>query len=115
MIVTAGLAYLATQIVTDYTYMGIGEGIDAVALGDTTLGGEIIAYRAICDTHSATEAVATFENEFTVLAAGIALTEAGLFTAATAGNMFGRQVFSALNLNENDKIKITWTITFANA
>lgn len=117
-VVNGGLNWLATQLAATYIYMGIGTGTTAVQLTDTALETEATSYRAECDTHSATGAVATFEEEFTIGAGGLALTEAGLFDSGTVGvddDMFARQVFSVLSLNENDKVKITWTFTFANA
>lgn len=114
-VVNTGLNWLASQLAATYYYMGIGTGTTAVQLTDTSLETESTSYRAACDTHTSTGAVATLENEFTIGAGGLLLTEAGLFNAAVNGDMFARQVFDVLSLNENDKIKATWTFTFANA
>jgi hypothetical protein len=115
MIVTVGLIDLAAYIAGKYIYMGIGTGTTAPTLGDTTLETESVGYREECETHTSTGAVATFETEFTIVTSPLVVTEAALFDAGVDGNMFARQVFGALNLAVSDKLKITWTITFANA
>mgnify|MGYP006151131869 CR=1 FL=1 len=42
-----------------------------------------------------------------------AVTEAGLFTAATGGTMLARTVFPVVNKTATDFITITWTITIS--
>ena len=42
-----------------------------------------------------------------------AVTEAGLFTAASVGTMFARQVFGAYNKAAGDTLVISWTITLS--
>jgi hypothetical protein len=49
----------------------------------------------------------------TVTAAGtLAITEAGLFDATTAGNLLIRSVFSAVNVVVSDSIAFTFGLTF---
>jgi hypothetical protein len=50
----------------------------------------------------------------TTFGAGVgtgALTEAGIFNAATAGVMLSRVVFSVVNKASTDALTITWAIT----
>ena len=42
-----------------------------------------------------------------------AITEAGLFDAASGGDMLARTVFSVVNKGASDSITITWTITIS--
>jgi hypothetical protein len=44
-----------------------------------------------------------------------AVTEAGLFNAATGGDMLCRTVFSVVNKAADDTMAITWTITLSAA
>jgi hypothetical protein len=40
----------------------------------------------------------------------IAITESGVFNAATAGTLLARQVFTAVNVVSGDSIQFTWKI-----
>jgi hypothetical protein len=42
-----------------------------------------------------------------------AITEAGIFDAASAGNMWVSASFSTINKAAGDTLQITWTLTFA--
>jgi len=46
-------------------------------------------------------------------AAGAAITEAGIFNAASSGDMLCRTVFAVLNKAAADSMVITWTITLS--
>jgi len=96
------------------SHMAVGTTATAAAAGDTTLGGEVAASRTAFDAGfpdvSGTNTI-VFETTF---AAGVgtgALTEAGLFNAATNGTMLARTVFSTVNKGANDTMTITWTVT----
>ncbi|WP_217468724.1 hypothetical protein, partial [Staphylococcus aureus] len=43
------------------------------------------------------------------------VSEAGLFSAITAGTMFSRVTFPAVPKGVGDELKITWVITASNA
>lgn len=79
------------------------------ASGQTTLGSE-------SDRNALTSTTVTDEDVAYVAswAAGdatAALTEAGIFDAATGGDMLARTVFSVVNKGADDTLTITWTIT----
>ena len=44
-----------------------------------------------------------------------AITEAGIFNAASTGTMLARAVFSAINKGASDTLAITWTLTVGTA
>lgn len=115
LVVSTGLDFIASRMkdVTDdaMSYMAIGTGTTAAAAGDTTLGTEL-------DRNALTSTTVT-GNEIAYVAswgAGDgtgAVTEAGIFNAASAGDMLARTVFSVVNKGANDTLSITWTITLS--
>jgi hypothetical protein len=115
LVVNTGLDFIASRMkdVTDdaMSYMAIGTGTTAAAAGDTTLGTEL-------DRNALTSTTVT-GNEIAYVAswgAGDgtgAVTEAGIFNAASAGDMLARTVFSVVNKGANDTLSITWTITLS--
>ena len=115
LVVTTGLGFIASRMkdTTDAAmgYMAIGTGTVAAAAGDTTLGTEL-------DRNALTSTTVT-GNEIAYIAswgAGDgtgAITEAGLFNAAAAGDMLARTVFAVVNKAANDTLSITWTITLS--
>jgi hypothetical protein len=113
LVVTAGKNWVASRM-KDTTqdamsHMAVGTGTtqalaaqttlvtenDRNALTSTTVTGNAIAYVA---TWAANDATA-------------ALTEAGIFDAASGGDMLCRTVFSVVNKGAADSMTITWTIT----
>ena len=115
LVVTSGLGYIASRMkdatATAIGYMAIGTGTAAAAAGDTTLGTEL-------DRNAVTSTTVT-ANEIEYVASWSAgdgtgaITEAGLFNAASAGDMLARTVFSVVNKAANDTLSITWTITLS--
>ena len=115
LVVTSGLGYIASRMkdATDTAmgYMAIGTGTTAAAAGDTTLGTEL-------DRNALTSTSVT-SNQIEYVASWSAgdgtgaVTEAGLFNAASAGDMLARTVFDVVNKAANDTLSITWTITLS--
>lgn len=100
---------LASPTITKPTHMGIGTGTTAPAVGNTALVTEVGTRQSLTKTRSnnVVTNVATF-------GAGVgtgAITEAGIFTAATAGTMYSRITFSPINKGANDTLELTWTYT----
>ena len=100
---------LASPTITKPTHMGIGTGITAPAAGDTALQTEVGTRQTINKSrnNNTLTSVATF-------AAGNgtgAITEAGIFTAVTAGTLYSRVTFSVINKGANDSLELTWTWT----
>tara|TARA_Y100000758_G_scaffold192110_1_gene136826 strand:+ start:95 stop:517 length:423 start_codon:yes stop_codon:yes gene_type:complete len=112
LVVTAGKNWVADRMNnanTVMTHMAVGTGTNAAAAGDTTLQTENDrnALTSTTVTNNAVAYVATW-------AAGdatAAITEAGIFDAASGGDLLARTVFSVVNKGAADSMTITWTIT----
>lgn len=91
------------------THMAIGTDSTAPASGNTALGGEVarVALTSTTVTANAVQYQATFGPG---VGTG-AITEAGLFNAASAGDMLCRTTFSVINKGVNDTMTVTWTVT----
>lgn len=111
-----------TQAGTAAKNIGWGIGTTAAAVTDTALvtesapttgGGRTVG------TESRTTISVTNDNyqvAGTVTAgSGLAITEAGLFDAVSAGNMLIRSVFSAVNVVSGDSIAFTFGLKFVPA
>ena len=112
LVVTAGKNQVADRMNnanTVMTHMAVGTGTNAAAAGDTTLQTENDrnALTSTTVTNNAVAYVATW-------AAGdatAAITEAGIFDAASSGDMLARTKFDVVNKGSADSMTITWTIT----
>jgi hypothetical protein len=121
LVVDAGLAFIISRMVGTtkgvMSHMALGAGTNAAAGGQTDLTSMLGAREAI-DSSTITGAInekvqyiATFEPGD---ATG-AVTEAGIFNAATGGDMLCRTVFPVVNKAADDQMAVTWTITLAAA
>jgi hypothetical protein len=112
LVVTAGKEWVAQRMNnanTVMTYMSIGTGTTVAAAGNTTLVTEL-------DRNALSSTTVTNNNVAYVAtwAAGDgtgAITEAGIFNAASSGVMLARTVFSVVNKGADDSMTITWTVT----
>ena len=112
LVVTAGKNWVADRMNnanTVMTHMAVGTGTTAAAAGDTALGTQL-------DRNTLTSTTVTNNTiEYACTwAAGdgtAAITEAGIFNASTAGDMFARTKFAVVNKGAADSMTITWTIT----
>ena len=118
----AGAAIVTNRIIQAGTApknIGWGVGTNAAAVGDTALqtesaptttGGRTVG------TESRTTITNTNDNYQVVgtVSAGstLAITEAGLFDAVTAGNLLIRGVFTAVNVVSGDSIAFTFGLKF---
>lgn len=118
----AGAAIVTNRMIQAGTApknIGWGIGTGAAAVGDTALGTESAPTTSggrTVGTESRTTVTNTNDNyqvTGTVTAAGtLAITEAGLFDAVTAGNLLIRSVFSAVNVLVSDSIAFTFGLKF---
>lgn len=117
LVVTTGLNYIASRIkdatATAMTHMAVGTGATAAALGDTTLGAEVGSSRTTLTSTTVSTNTIQYACTFGAGVGTGALTEAGVFNAASAGTMLCRTVFSAINKAAGDSLTITWTITIS--
>ena len=117
LVVNTGLNVIAERLAgvakTPVSHMAIGTGTTAASATDIAL--EIqkatrLAATSVVVTANAIVITAVFPGS---THAG-AITEAGLFNAATLGDLISRVVFAPYNLGASDALTITWTITFVN-
>lgn len=113
-VVTAGLNHIADQLSASpggaaMGYMGIGTGTTAVDPGDTALQTALDRNALTSRTDSAN--VVTYVGDWAAGDGTGAITEAGIFNAASAGTMLARAVFAAVNKGASDVLQITWTLT----
>ena len=115
----AQVAGLINGVVTaPFKYVAIGTGTTSPSASDTALESEIARKEGTTSrsTTNVTNDTADIEATFSSadgLSGTSNVSEAGLFDAASGGNMLARQTFSAVPLNwdAGDSIKITWEIT----
>lgn len=112
LVVTTGKNHIAARLgssATAISHMAIGSGTVDPAASDTTLGTELgrVALTSTTVNTNVVTYVATF-------GAGVgtgAVTEAGLFNAASAGTMLCRTKFSVINKSASDTLTISWNVT----
>lgn len=112
VVTASGKAAIANQLLAaptlgKPTHMALGTGAPAA----NALGAEIVGSRVALTSKTVAGAVVTMQGDF---AAGVgtgALTEAGIFDAAAAGNMHMSTAFAAVNKDANMSLTIIWTLT----
>ncbi len=119
LVVNAGLAYIASRMTgtakSVMSHMALGSGTTAAAAGQTDLV-TILGSREALDTIT----ISGSNNEKVVYVASFeagdatgAVTEAGIFNAATSGDMLCRTKFNVVNKAADDTMSVTWTITLS--
>jgi len=113
LVVQTGLNYIASRMkdatATVMTHMGLGTSSTAATLAQTALVTAVGVRVALTSTTVTTSSVA-YACTFGAGVATGAITEAGIFSALTAGTMLCRTVFSVINKGAADTLTITWTI-----
>lgn len=115
LVVDTGLAYIAGRMkdTSDaaMTHMAVGTDNTAAAAGNTALGSEL-DIQALTSTTVTANSVAYVATYAAGTGTG-ALTEAGIFNAASSGTMLCRTVFAVINKGAADSMTVTWTITIS--
>jgi len=118
IVTTAGVNYMAsdfasggvTPTISGMKFHDAGIGITAAVIGDTdieTTDGEArVAGTPTNPSANQYRSVATRSYSTTK-----AITEWGLFSAVSAGTLWDRRVFSAINVVSGDSIQFTYTLT----
>jgi hypothetical protein len=112
LVVTAGKEFIAARMVgtpTAMSHMAVGAGTVAADVGDTALGSEL--GRVELDSSASSGAIVTHIATFPAGTGTGAITEAGIFNAASGGTMQCRSVFPVVNKGADDGMAITWLIT----
>jgi len=112
LVVTAGKNWVADRMNnanTVMTHMAVGTGTATALAANTTLATE--NDRNALTSTTVTDNAVAYVATWAAGDATAALTEAGLFDAASTGDMLARTVFSVVNKGAADSMTITWTIT----
>lgn len=113
LIVDSGLNFICDRMKNDetaMTHMALGSGSTAAAAGDTSLGSQLGSREAL-DSDTVSSNTITYTSSFEAGDATGAVTEAGIFNAASGGTMLCRTVFAVVNKSADDSLSVTWTIT----
>ena len=117
MVLTLGKEWIAQrctgQVSTLVTHIAVGTSTTAVSVGQTALLAENarVALNAAGAVKPANKNVMRYEATFNAGVGTGALTEAGLFTAASAGTCVARTVFAVKNKGVDDIFTVVWEIT----
>jgi hypothetical protein len=108
-IITDMASGTATPDIGAFTFHDSGTGTTAAAIGDTALqtpwGGARVSGTHTSSTNVYTSvATIAFNNTF-------AITEWGLFSAASVGTLLDHRVFAAINVANGDSIQFTYNLT----
>lgn len=113
LVVTAGKQFIAARMkdgtADPMSHMAVGEGATAPAVGNTALGDE--KGRVALSSTTVSGANVVYAATFGAGVGTGSLTEAGLFNAASAGDMLSRATFATLVKGGGDTIGVTWTIS----
>jgi hypothetical protein len=93
-----------------FNYHDSGTGAVAEAVGDTALGTAAGPAR-VAGTKSVPAANQYRSVATIAYTATLAITEHGLFSASTAGTLWDRTVFAAVNVVSGESIQYTYTLT----
>jgi hypothetical protein len=114
LVVTAGKNWVADRMAdanTVMTHMAIGTGSTAAAAGDTALGTQTDRNALAVSGGTVTANTIVYTCTWAAGDGTGGITEAGIFDAASGGDMLARTVFSIVNKGAADSMTITWTIT----
>ena len=114
LVVSAGLTYICSRMAdasaSVMSHMALGSGTTAAAAGDTDLE-SILGSREALDSTTASSNTITYVSSFEAGEGTGAVTEAGIFNAATSGTMLCHVIFPIVNKQADDTMSVTWTIT----
>jgi hypothetical protein len=113
LVVTAGKNFVASRMKDTtkaaMTHMAVGTGTTEALAAQTALVTE--TDRNTLTSTTVTNNAVAYVATWAAGDATAALTEAGIFDAASSGDMLARTVFSVVNKGAADSMTITWTIT----
>ena len=118
VVTTAGVNYMRDDFaaaagaadITNFKWHDSGTGAVAEAVGDTALGAAAGPARvAGTQDNSVSKQYKTVAT--IAYTATFAITEHGIFSAATVGTLWDRTVFAAINVVNWDSIQFTYTLT----
>jgi hypothetical protein len=114
LVTNAGVAFLVDAFqnlveIENMNFHGSGTGSVAENVADTTLGTEVASRATGTQSEPASN---QYRTVGTIAYSGtFAITEHGIFSASSAGTLWDRSVFSAINVVSGDSIQFTYTLT----
>ena len=116
LVVTAGLTFICSRMAAAsadvMSHMALGSSTTAAAAGQTDLV-SILGSREALDSTNASANTITYVSSFEAGEGTGAVTEAGVFNAASSGTMLCRTVFPVVSKQADDTMSVTWTITLS--
>lgn len=94
------------------SHIAIGTGTTAAAVGQSALIAQI-AIKSATYSHSSGTKTFTLTATFSPGVGTGAITEAGVFNAASGGIMLDRVVFAVINKSSADTLNVTFTFTLS--
>jgi hypothetical protein len=116
LVVDAGEVIIAQAMANESptlpSHMAIGTSNTAVDGTQTALQGTELDRNALTSTTRSTSSV-TYQASWAAGDGTGTIEEAGLFDAASAGNMFARALTGTIVKGASDALTINWTVTFS--
>ena len=124
IVTSAGKAAIAglvgnTGSVNAFTYLAVGTGTTAAAIGDTTLQSETTTNGLGRGAATVTRTTTTVTNDTLTLTkvwnatGAVAVTEIGAFNASSNGTLLGHQIFSVINTSNGMQLTLTYNFQFS--
>lgn len=114
LVVSSGLTFICSRMggtsAGVMSHMALGSGTTAASSGQTDLV-SILGSREALDSTSTLNNTIAYVSSFEAGEGTGAVTEAGIFNAASSGTMLCRTVFAVVNKEADDTMSVTWTIT----
>ena len=114
LVVSAGLDFIccgmAGTSAAVMSHMALGSSTTAAAAGQADLV-SVLGSREALDSSTASANTIVYVSSFEAGEGTGAVTEAGIFNAASSGAMLCRTVFAVVNKAVDDTMSVTWTIT----
>jgi hypothetical protein len=123
IVTTAGVNYMATDFasggvtptISGFKFHDTGIGATAAAVGDTAIQTAASPAPARVSGTPSNPSANQYKTVATVAYTGTnAITEWGLFSASSAGTLWDRRVFAAINVVSGDSIQFSYTLTVNN-
>ena len=114
LVVNSGLAFICSRMAGTspavMTHMGVGSGTTSAAAGQTALVSQLGSREALDSTNASANTI-VFVCSLEAGDGTGAVTESGIFNAASSGTMLARVVFPVINKQADDTMSITHSIT----
>ncbi len=117
LVTTAGVNYLASDFndgandINLFDWQHTGIGTTAAVIGDTILENVTGVPARVSGTPTNPTANQYRSVATVAYVSTLAITEWGLFSASSAGTLWDRRVFAAVNVINGDSIQFTYTLT----